>query len=477
MSMMGILDIGSNALSAQRTALEVTGENVTNINTPGYSRQTVVLETSPGSVDGQLPVGSGVRVASIQRAHDAFLQAQIQGESSASGKDTVLNSAMQNIEPLFNDTAVVGIATSLQNFFNSWQNLAVNPQGTTERQAVLSNAETLTSDIQRVSGSLNDIRLGANKSLTGITSDISDKLKQIADLNGQVQAFEVGGASANQLRDSRDKLLQELSLKVGVTSREESNGMVTVTLGSTSTSAGAMLVEGTKASLLTVDGNYGNIVLKRTASDAGIDVTPAITADPKSGELGGTLQVRDKVVPGFLGKLDEFAYTLATQVNSAHRTGYNLNNATGVDFFTAAASSSGYSSSIALNVKSTNEIAAALSASNDITVTGTGNNQNALAIAALENSSFTVSGSQTTIPGLYSTLVGNVGSAVQSSQQGVTQSDAMLKQLGTLRESVAGVNLDEELTKLLSFQKAYEASAKMVATGQTMLDTLLNMVR
>jgi len=118
-----------------------------------------------------------------------------------------------------------------------------------------------------------------------------------------------------------------------------------------------------------------------------------------------------------------------------------------------------------------------LSASNDITVTGTGNNQNALAIAALENSSFTVSGSQTTIPGLYSTLVGNVGSAVQSSQQGVTQSDAMLKQLGTLRESVAGVNLDEELTKLLSFQKAYEASAKMVATGQTMLDTLLNMVR
>jgi flagellar hook-associated protein 1 FlgK len=188
--------------------------------------------------------------------------------------------------------------------------------------------------------------------------------------------------------------------------------------------------------------------------------------------LGGTLQVRDKVLPGFIGKLDELGYNVASDVNTLHVTGTGLAGATGVNFFAPPANSSGYSGLINLNITSTSDIAAAGTPSG-----GTGDNRNALALAALKNKAITVSGSQTTLPGLYSSLVGAVGIAVQNSQQGVMQSSTMLKQLDSLRESSVGVSLDEELMKLMSFQKAYEGAAKLITTGQQMIDTVLNMVR
>ena len=479
MSIMGVLDIGSKALAAQKTAIEVTGENISNVNTPGYSRQTVVLETAPGSVDSRYPIGSGVNVAAVQRSHDTFLQTQIQAETSFNGKQTAVQDALAKVEPLFNETASTGIGASLQDYFTAWQDLSVNPQGTTERQAVLSKAQTVIDDFHRVNQSLKDQTQQANQSLTGLTVDISAKLKQVAGLNDQIRVLETGGGSASQLRDSRDQLLQGISQKVGISYREQSDGTMTVTLGSNSW--GPTLVQGATASALTVNTSgsaAASIILKNTPADPGTDVTSLITADSKSGELGGTLQVRDQVLPGFSGKLDELAYNVATQVNTLHSTGYGLTGGTGVNFFTPPAPvtppatySSGYSGLIGLNITSTNDIAAATAAGT------TGDNRNALALAGLKNKSITVAGVQTTLPGLYNSLVGEVGVAVQNSQQGVTQSTAMLKQLDNLRESVVGVALDEELTKLMSFQKAYEGAAKLITTGQAMIDTVLGMVR
>ena len=474
MGINDILNIGVRSLSVQRMAIEVTGENISNVNTPGYSRQTMDLQTALGSM---LNGGNGVQAAPIQRAHDADLQAQIQGETSLNGEQTVLQNALQKVEPLFNDTASTGIAASIQDFFNSWQDLATNPQGATERQAVLSKGQVLVSDFQRINSSLNEVRQNADKSLTGLTNDITRKAKQIADLNGQITQIELRGGNANQLRDSRDQSLKDLSQKVGVSYREERDGTVTVTLGSTAKYGSSVLVAGAESSLLqvgtTTDGTTG-IILKKSAKVGGIDVKPAILADSKGGELGGALKVRDEVIPGFLAKLDELASSLATAVNTQHAAGYDLNNNPGINFFTPpppATPPAGYSASISLNVTSTNEIAAA-SLPN-----GSGNNENALSLAGLKDKTLTVSGTQTTLAGLYVSLVGDVGVAVQSSQQDVAQSGAMLKQLDNLRESTAGVSLDEELSHLIASQKAYEASAKLVNTGLEMLDTIFGMLR
>ncbi len=471
MSVMGILNLASKALGAQKTAIDVTGQNIANVSTVGYTRQSVILETSGGSVDYMHVTGDGVKVASIQRAKDAYLQAQTLGESSTNGKETALQDAMAKIEPFFNDTTTTGLGTSLQNFYNSWQDLANNPQGSAERQAVLNTAQTVVNNFNQLSQSLNDQSVATNTSLTATTNTISTSLKQVADLNAQIQILEIGGGSANQLRDSRDILLKGLAQKVGITSQEQLDGTMTVTLGSSP--GGPTLVSGTTASLLGTDGgNPAAIMLKANASDTGTDVTSIISADTRSGELGGALQVRDQAIPGFLATLDSMASNLATQVNSLHSSGTGLNGSTGVDFFTAATVSSGYSGRIALSISSPNDVAASGTPS-----TGTGDNSNALALAALKNGVITVSGGQTTVSGLYGSLVGSVGLAVQNAQQGVTQSNTMLTQLDNLRESLLGVNMDEELSKLISFQKGYEGAAKLVVTGQEMIDTVLNMVR
>lgn len=454
MSIMGIIDIGSKALAAQKTALDVTGQNISNANTAGYSRQTVVLESAPGSVSPQFNMGNGVRVAAVQRAHDVFLQTQIQGETSNNGKQTVLQDAMAKVEPLFNEAAASGLGTSLEAFFTAWQDLSVNPQGSAERQAVLGRAQTVVDDFHRVSLSLNDQLQQAGQSVTGLTADINTRLKQLADYNAQIKVLAAGGDSANPLRDSRDQLLQELSRKVGITSQEQADGTVKIMLGSSSSTY--TLLDGTTSSVFAVDAT----------------TTAIIAADSRSGELGGTLQVRDTVLPGFIASLDSLASSLATEVNGVHTGGYGLDGTTtGENFFTVA--TSGASSGISINtalLADSNKIAAA-----GAPFGGTGDNRNALKMAALKTA--LLAGTQTTLSGLYSSLVGDVGVAAQNSQQGATQSTAMLKQLDNLRESVVGVALDEELTKLIAFQKAYEGAAKLITTGQEMIDTVLNMVR
>ena len=270
MSISTILDIGSKALMAQKTAIDVTGQNISNVNTPGYSRQSVNLESSAGTIDPRFFTGNGVNVASVQRAQDNYLQTQILGESGFNGNQSALQSALATVEPLFNETANTGLSSSLQEFFTAWQDLSVNPQGTTERQAVLDKSQSVVDNFHRISTGLNDQLLQANNSLPSLTTGITTNLKQIADYNAQIKSIETGGGSANQLRDSRDLLLKSISQKVGISTQEQSDGTVTVTLGSSS--GGPTLVSGVTSSILTTGGvtpNASSILLKSSSTDPG----------------------------------------------------------------------------------------------------------------------------------------------------------------------------------------------------------------
>jgi flagellar hook-associated protein 1 FlgK len=471
-------------MAAQKAAIEVTGENIANVNTPGYSRQVAVLETAQVSTDQNPPVGNGVVLASVQRAYDAFLQAQINDQSSTNGQQTAEQAALQRIEPLFNDFAADGLGASIQNFFNSWQDLAMNPQGAAERQAVLAKAQTLVDNFHQIANSLNAVQQDANQSLGALASDINIKAQQIAALNGQIRQANQSDGSVNALRDSRDRLIRDLAQKVGIKTLEQPDGTVSVSL-----TRGPRLVEGSKFATLTLQADAANsglsgVILTLPGGGTGTDVTSIIAgSDSGSGELGGTLQVRDKLVTGFLAGLDELATTLASTVNSAHAAGYAVNGTTGIDFFTPppapappATFAAGFSFSIALNVTATDEIAAA-STNPTLTGNGTGNNVNSLAIADLKNLPFAMTGGNNTLTGFYGSLVGQVGLAVQSSEQDVAQNTAMLKQLSALRESTSGVSLDEELAGLIKYQKAFEGAARLITTGQEMMDTILNMVR
>jgi len=484
MSVMGVMDIGRSALIAQKAAIEVTGENISNVNTPGYSRQSAILETAPVSPDQNPAVGNGVVVASVQRSYDRFLQAQINTAISANGEQNTMQTALQRIEPLFGDLTGNGLGTSLQNFFSAWQDLAMNPQGAAERQSVLSKSQTLVDDFHQINASLNGVKSDANRSLGAIASGINTSAGQIAELNSQIRTTQQSGGNTNQLRDSRDLLIQDLSRKVGITCLEQADGTVTVSL-----SRGPQLVAGDKPSTLSLRDDPANaglssIILNQPGGGTGMDVTPLISATTgTTGELGGALLVRDSLVNGFLASLDELASTLATQVNGVHSAGFGLNGSTGVNFFNPPAApvppatfTAGFSRTITLNVTGIDSIAAAAV---DPTQPGggTGNNVGALAIADLGSKTLSMSGGSNTLPGFYGALVGQVGLAVQTSNQEVTQGTAMFSQLNNLRDSISGVSLDEELIALTKYQKAYQGAARLISTGQEMIDTVLNMVR
>ena len=477
MAIQSILDIAKSGITTQRLALEVTSENITNVNTPGYSRQTTIFQTGIETEERGFPLGTGVKVAEIQRAYDDFLQTQLKTEGSTSGWSSTTLAAMKRAEQLFNEFTADGLGKSMQQFFSAWQDLTANPQGQPERQAVLARAQQVVDQFHRINSYLADIKREANQSLEGITADVNDQLTQIASLNDQIKMIEIRGARANELRDKRDLLVRQLSEKVGITYMEQTDGSLNVSL-----TLGQPLVIGNKVAQLSLTPDAANngfykIMSTSPGGNTAVDIS-TIAGGPANtqGSMGGTLQVRDSLVNGFLSDLDELAFSLATEVNGLHSTGFGLNSSTGLNFFTAPATMAGYSGlgGIDLAITKTADIAAA---STDPAIGGTGNNLNARAISSIYDKVLATSGGNMTMEGFYNSLVGKVGVAVQDSQRSSDLSQGIIKQLDNLRESQSGVSLDEELANLVKYQKAYEGAAKLVNVGTEMLDTILGLIR
>jgi flagellar hook-associated protein 1 FlgK len=478
MSVSDIFQIGATALSAQKTALAITGENIANASTTGYSKQTVNMEAGSTILDNGIPVGSGVQVQSISQVYNEFLQQQLASANSSYGGYNTQQTQLQSVQQLFGTSSTSGLGADLNSFFNAWQDLANNPTGSAERQAVLTSAQTVVSDFQQLNSGLTQVQSGANQSLPGITSTINSQLQQIASLNARINQLGPAGSqegAANSLLDSRNQLLQTLSGEVAITSRLNSNGTVTVTLPQ-----GATLVDGNSAATLSLQANPANsgfydVMLTPPNATAPQDVTSILEGSGgNQGELGATLAVRDTLVEPFLTGLDELASNLATQVNSLQSAGYDLDGNTGTNFFTTPSGSAtdtpGYSSQISLNITSGDQIAAA--AKND----GTGNNTNALSIADLANASISIGGGTSTLDGFYNSLVAQSGTAVQNAQNGATQSQSSITQLQQMNDSASGVSLDEELTNLTTYQQAYQAAAKLVTVGTEMMQSVLALI-
>ncbi|MDD5286063.1 MAG: flagellar hook-associated protein FlgK [Desulfuromonadaceae bacterium] len=559
-----IFNTASTSLVAQRVAMDVTGENIANVNTPGYSRQRAIMETAPVTNSNGFPLGNGVLVKSVQRFYDAVLQKNIaDGNSSLQNNQSRLIS-LQSIEPSFNDVSTDGLGKSIQDFFDSWQALSVNASGAPERQAVLSKAQVMIDNFHQVNQSLRDVQNNANRTLDGITAEITLKAKSIASLNDQINQTELVGASSSELRDQRDYLAQELSKKVGASFTEERNGTLTVRLAD-----GSTLVDGNRyATVYTSplplnppDPNNvtpSNHILVTSIGNPPPDNKPAADSDitgtiggarNSQGEIGAMLGMRDTAIPDYLQKLDELAYNLANQVNTQHKQGWNLNNTVGDNFFTItstpntitipdttllskgdavygqgipygtriasidsrtqitltppliqsivsgttftfpsgdqrgkATGVSGYSSSdasigIGLNITSLNEIAAA--DTNPLNG-GSGNNSNAMALAAIKDQQFpfaTVGGANSSVISYYNAMVSGIGVDVRAAQNASDQGESYVAQLHNLRESNSGVSLDEEMTNMIKYQKAFEGAAKMMNTAMEMMDTVLGMVR
>lgn len=325
--LMDALNSAKLALSAQQLAIQVTGHNIANVNTPGYSDQvpdfttTIPYSSRPGQI------GTGVTISEITRQFDQFLQRQITDTGSNSGRLAAEDQALQQVQSVFNESSGAGLNSVLSSFWSSWQDLANNPQGIPERTAVEGAGQQLVDTFNSMSSQLNAQRTAADQNVVGTVSDINQLTSQIAVLNGQISRAEVGGLqNANDLRDQRDQLIQQLAQKVDVNYVEGKDNMVSVFVAQ-----GKPLVSGTLSYELSADMNAQGYHDVNWSDNAGTKAD--IGGEIQGGSLKGYLDLRDSYVPKYLDSLNELAASVVTAVNRQNAAGYGLDGTTGNNFF------------------------------------------------------------------------------------------------------------------------------------------------
>jgi len=223
MGLSTALEIGKTGLNIYRVATEVTSQNIANVNTPGYSRQRIIMESAPPTTSNGFPLGSGVRIATVERYYDGLIQKQLVNAQTTQGFDTTKSTVLQQIEPTFNEIANDGLGTAIADFFGAWQDLSLNPTGSTERQTVLTRSQLLVDNFHSVDKSLTDAISTQDQSLVPLTNGMNATLQSIAKLNGQIRYTEQVSGNANEMRDQRDQLVRDLSKQTSISFTENND--------------------------------------------------------------------------------------------------------------------------------------------------------------------------------------------------------------------------------------------------------------
>ena len=548
-------------LLAQQLAIEVTGQNIANVETEGYSRQDVTFEANTprhaikyGSMH---QIGTGVRVAGIERAHDQFLFEQIMGEGDLTGSTEIKKEIFEQLEILFNEGSGRSLNDALSSFFASVHDLATNARGLSERADLVSKAEHLASTFNQTGKQLSTIQRNIDATIGTEVAEINSLTTKIGKLNESIHANEPASQyKANDLRDNRDRLVKELSKKIDIQLIEESDNQISLTLKD-----GTALVLKDQVFDLSTSINGNNESFYDVYIDSG-SATKDITSTITGGELRGYLDMRDTEVESILDKMNILSASFIQEFNGIHRAGFGLDGSSGLDFFspldvtvdhgvdnkgTAAVSitnaspttvsvdefeivfNSGYEYTLnnlttnassgtftfttgsTFNIKDgfavtisggavsgdkvtfsvSEDAASGMSVSSTITAntrkiaagtTTNGDGANALLMADLQNTSsfnsVTWSGSGSgsyTFDEYYNAVVSTIGIESFSAQATLRQQEGILLQLNSRRESISGVSIDEEMIKMIKFQQAYNASARMISVVDEMLDTLNRM--
>jgi flagellar hook-associated protein 1 FlgK len=481
------LFIGLSGLQAQQSALNVVGHNIANANTPGYSRQVAGLTPNQSLSQGQVYFGTGVSLTSVQGVRNKFLDMQIFRETSkqtgASDRDTYVNA----VSTTLGDTSSTGLAAQIQSFFQGFQNLAAQPESTALRTNVVGQAQTMITSLQTQYSMLDDQRNSADQAVGSLVTQVNTLTDQIAQLNQQI-ATQNGQTTNNDAIDQRKALTTQLSGLVGINVYEGSTGDYQITLDTGS----AVLVSGNSSfKLQTAPGGAAldnHSVVQSVMGGTVVDVTSSI----KDGQLGGELDSRDNILVGFQRQLDQIAAGVSGAVNLLHRTGFAADGVTtGTDFFQTgvANGANGLPTTISSAnfykgmVKSLTVNAAVVANPSLIAAAGVagakGDNANANALGNLQSATGTVdtNGDGVGDSGPYSvvvsSLIGDVGTKVQTYDAQNTAQQNLVSALQTQSDSVSGVDLNEEATNMMNLQRGYQASAHFINVIDQLTDQLV----
>jgi flagellar hook-associated protein 1 FlgK len=318
MSLFGSIQLASNALRANEIALQVVGQNIANANTPGYLREDVILTPAPTQRQGNLLLGLGVRVEAVVQKLDKFLEERLRGAVSDQASADSTQQTYAQLEGLMGELSDTSLNASLTKFFNSISEILNQPESAAVRNMAVLQGETVAQNINTLAKRTAQLRADANNRIQSMAADINQLVEQIRVLNIRIANTEGGNTSQSDavgLRDQRGQALEKLAQLIDIHVREQPNGSVTVYSG------GDYLVAEGISRQVKVD----------LGSDRGLTVANIHLAEtdaplnPASGQLRGLLDSRDKVLGGFLDKLDAFASTLAFEFNKVYSSGQGLN--------------------------------------------------------------------------------------------------------------------------------------------------------
>ena len=500
---------------AQQISLNTVGHNISNASTDGYSRQSVNLVSSlPEPImgsNGQMQLGTGVDMQSITRARDTFMDLQMWKENSTLGYGETQQNLLSEVEGVFHEPSATGVQTVLNQFWSSWQSLGTNASDDSTRNLVLQRGVALANAVEQAASQLKDTVTSINTDLQLKLSNVNQITSDILSLNKMISMSETvsaGPGSANDLRDQRDLLVDQLSKYISVRVTEDSTGNYNIQSGSLN------LVNSHSTTQLTTystkDPDYDYEVLNVEANGKPVTLS--------GGELEGMVDTRDDSnfgVKGYLDKLTTVSQFLLKDFNAIHRAGYGEDDTlTGLNFFggTDTATRNFYAAQYSDPTDTTNYmtkgdwlsalkvnaafldqttnpqglqmIAAKTKSSTDPTApqgNASGDNAVKLAQALKMNTADLLPtglkptlGATASLDSYYSAVIGALGVQGQSAGRLVENQKTLVAQIESWRQSTSGVNMDEEMANMIKFQKGYNAAARVITTMDEMLDKLIN---
>lgn len=418
--LLSTLNTAKSGMNVSQVAIQTTSHNISNINTPGYSRQRVNQSaSSPYSMPGKNSnfgagqIGTGAQIDDVTRIRNSFYDYQYRSESHQYGSTSVKYEYFKNIEGIFNEPSDTAISSSLNSFFNSWSELSKDPQSSGVKSVVIENGKYLSNSINSAFKRLESLEEGLDKQSEYIMGEVNSMLSQLDKLEKNIKIIQGSGKSPNDFLDQRDQLLDNLSFKLNINDKD------------------------VKATLKKAYDANGKVTLD-DLTKSGVKI---------SGELEGTLSMKQEINK-YKGGLKQLANTITS----------NVNKAAGQDIFKAKDGEL-----ISINPEMLQE-------PEKINVTA----DIALKVYELKSEKVNINGKDMTINTFYNSMIQNLGQSSAAVIRDESNQSKLLENIDSSRSSVSGVSLDEEMISLVQLQHTYSANAKVMSTIDSLLDVVVN---
>lgn len=418
--LLSTLNTAKSGMNVSQVAIQTTSHNISNINTPGYSRQRVNQSaSSPYSMPGENSnfgagqIGTGAQIDDVTRIRNSFYDYQYRSESHQYGNTSVKYEYFKNIEGIFNEPSDTAISSSLNSFFNSWSELSKDPQSSGVKSVVIENGKYLSNSINSAFKRLESLEEGLDKQSEYIMDEVNSMLSQLDKLEKNIKIIQGSGKSPNDFLDQRDQLLDNLSFKLNINDKD------------------------VKATLKKAYDANGKVTLD-DLTKSGVKI---------SGELEGTLSMKQEI-----NKYKNGLKQLSNTITS------NVNKAAGQEIFKAKDGEL-----ISINPEMLQE-------PEKINVTA----DIALKVYELKSEKININGKDMTINTFYNSMIQDLGQSSAAVIRDESNQSKLLENIDSSRSSVSGVSLDEEMISLVQLQHTYSANAKVMSTIDSLLDVVVN---